>query len=188
MGGEFDGDSLECFYNLYDFTRCQRPDGTTYGTAGKCRKGVEITRLSTGYFRVDDQEGKRVGSIMAEQAFVGGGGIRQSGQTAKYTVSVQVPGEEKARTKGRLTLQAAKRLAKSWLGEEPSSSPAKPAGAITPRKLKNMKNKLEEVKDDLRTAMTNGTPAQQANIPSLYKKMLAIQEDIKRAEEQLKAE
>jgi len=25
----------------YDFTRCERPNGTSYGTAGKCRKGVE---------------------------------------------------------------------------------------------------------------------------------------------------
>ena len=24
-----------------DFTRCVRPNGTAYGTAGKCRKGVE---------------------------------------------------------------------------------------------------------------------------------------------------
>ena len=27
---------------VYDFTRCQRPNGTYYGTAGKCRKGVEV--------------------------------------------------------------------------------------------------------------------------------------------------
>lgn len=26
---------------IYDFTRCVRPDGTAYGTSGKCRKGVE---------------------------------------------------------------------------------------------------------------------------------------------------
>jgi hypothetical protein len=27
-----------------DFTRCQRPDGTAYGTGGKCRSGVEAAR------------------------------------------------------------------------------------------------------------------------------------------------
>lgn len=27
---------------VLDFTRCQRPDGSTYGTAGQCRKGVEV--------------------------------------------------------------------------------------------------------------------------------------------------
>jgi hypothetical protein len=26
---------------LYDFTRCVRPDGSSYGTGGKCRKGTE---------------------------------------------------------------------------------------------------------------------------------------------------
>jgi hypothetical protein len=29
-------------YSLYDFARCQRPDGTYYGTKGKCRKGVQV--------------------------------------------------------------------------------------------------------------------------------------------------
>lgn len=42
----------------FDFTRCERPNGTAYGTAGKCRKGVEaegpfapdkgITAVSSG--------------------------------------------------------------------------------------------------------------------------------------------
>ena len=27
---------------VYDFTRCQRPDGSTYGTGGRCRKGTQI--------------------------------------------------------------------------------------------------------------------------------------------------
>jgi hypothetical protein len=27
---------------LYEFTTCQRPNGTVYGTAGTCRKGTEI--------------------------------------------------------------------------------------------------------------------------------------------------
>jgi hypothetical protein len=27
--------------NLYDFTTCIRPDGSAYGTGGKCRKGTE---------------------------------------------------------------------------------------------------------------------------------------------------
>ena len=27
--------------DFYDFTRCVRPDGSAYGTGGKCRKGNE---------------------------------------------------------------------------------------------------------------------------------------------------
>jgi len=34
--------SLELIKELYDFTRCERPNGSTYGTGGRCRKGVEI--------------------------------------------------------------------------------------------------------------------------------------------------
>jgi hypothetical protein len=26
----------------YDFTRCVKPDGSAYGTAGQCRKGIEV--------------------------------------------------------------------------------------------------------------------------------------------------
>ena len=28
--------------SAYDFARCQRPDGTYYGTGGQCRKGIEV--------------------------------------------------------------------------------------------------------------------------------------------------
>jgi hypothetical protein len=29
-----------------DFTRCERPDGSAYGTSGKCRKGTEVSGSS----------------------------------------------------------------------------------------------------------------------------------------------
>jgi hypothetical protein len=38
MYGSFSEAALKDFY---DFTRCVRPNGTVYGTGGKCRKGVE---------------------------------------------------------------------------------------------------------------------------------------------------
>lgn len=55
MKGSFSEEALQQFADLvaqtqsanfsekevYDFTRCVRPDGTAYGTGGKCRKGVE---------------------------------------------------------------------------------------------------------------------------------------------------
>jgi hypothetical protein len=34
--------SLALIHELYDFTRCERPNGSVYGTGGKCRKGTEI--------------------------------------------------------------------------------------------------------------------------------------------------
>jgi hypothetical protein len=36
------GNFSEAAFKLWDFTRCQRPDGTIYGTSGKCKKGSEI--------------------------------------------------------------------------------------------------------------------------------------------------
>ncbi len=55
MLGRFSEEALKAFaasHNLdtrnqdfsegvFDFTRCVRPDGTAYGTRGKCRKGTE---------------------------------------------------------------------------------------------------------------------------------------------------
>lgn len=45
MQGFFSNEALEqCEVLLgatYDFTRCVRPDGSAYGTGGKCRKGIE---------------------------------------------------------------------------------------------------------------------------------------------------
>ncbi|ATW62723.1 nicotinamide/nicotinate mononucleotide adenylyltransferase [Synechococcus phage S-CBWM1] len=40
MLGHIDPAVLDYVLTL-DFTRCERPDGTAYGTAGTCRKGVE---------------------------------------------------------------------------------------------------------------------------------------------------
>jgi hypothetical protein len=56
MGGYFSDIALDSYRSLvselqganfaegevYDFTRCVRPDGTIYGSRGKCRQGVEI--------------------------------------------------------------------------------------------------------------------------------------------------
>jgi hypothetical protein len=53
--GHFNEEALQLYHNLcaekegidfseeevYDFTRCVRPNGTFYGTAGRCRKGTE---------------------------------------------------------------------------------------------------------------------------------------------------
>lgn len=45
MQGFFSEEALEQCESLlqatYDYTRCVRPDGSAYGTAGKCRKGAE---------------------------------------------------------------------------------------------------------------------------------------------------
>jgi hypothetical protein len=44
MYGSISSDSFTVIQELYDFTLCERKDGTVYGTRGKCRKGVETTQ------------------------------------------------------------------------------------------------------------------------------------------------
>jgi len=64
MQGSFSDDCLEVFNKLasatqglnfsesgtdsYDFTRCVRPNGTAYGTGGKCKKGTEEAKPEGG--------------------------------------------------------------------------------------------------------------------------------------------
>ena len=35
---------MEAATEHYDFTTCQRPDGSYYGTGGTCRKGTQATK------------------------------------------------------------------------------------------------------------------------------------------------
>lgn len=140
MVGSFSEEALQ---KVYDFVTCQRSDGTTYGTSGKCRQGVEIDKVSTGYFRVRDSSGSPVGSIQAEDALVGGGGIRKEGKRSRYTVTVN----DKKLT--GLTLAAAKAQAKEWLGEKiKGDTKVKIKGGLTTKgKEKRIKNAEEDYKD-----------------------------------------
>ena len=56
MYGNFSPDAIEAFTeavgeenfseSLFDFTTCERSDGSLYGTSGHCRKGTETDRLA----------------------------------------------------------------------------------------------------------------------------------------------
>jgi hypothetical protein len=140
MIGNFSENAIE---QVLDFTTCQRPDGSTYGTSGTCRKGVEITRMSTGYFRVTDANGTPVGSIMAQDSLLGGGGIREAGKQSRYTVTVGNQSRE------NMTLAAAKAQAKDWLGEKTSgTAKAQVKGGLSAKgkakRLENAKERYDE--------------------------------------------
>jgi len=89
MFGQFSEESLSSYASLveekvgpsfsefeedeYDFTRCMRPDGSFYGTRGKCRKGSEAgpaDRAGTG------EKGAREAAAQAKKRGVKGGGLR----------------------------------------------------------------------------------------------------------------
>ena len=74
--------------NTYDFTRCVRPDGSAYGTGGKCRKGTEGAKeevkknpkKTAGNKKSDDDilskvdlpvSGSELGDAMLEHALTG---------------------------------------------------------------------------------------------------------------------
>lgn len=40
--------NAQSFSEAYDYATCQRPDGSTYGTAGQCRKGKEVSPEDLG--------------------------------------------------------------------------------------------------------------------------------------------
>lgn len=151
MQGFFSEKALEQCEELlgptYDYTRCVKPDGTTYGTAGKCRKGVEISKVETGVFTVTDADGNTVGSIRTE---TGGGAVttKNGRSTARYTASVKGKGE-----KQRLTLAQAKAWVKEQLGEK-TGGDAKVTikGGLTEkgkkRRLANLDAEIEEIRSD----------------------------------------
>jgi hypothetical protein len=74
---------------LYDFTRCERSDGTAYGTGGTCRKGVEAEKKETSAVRLSPQQEAVRGQITKEMADVFGLDRRK---TAEFYKEV---GEEK---------------------------------------------------------------------------------------------
>lgn len=169
--GSFDEHSLETAHELFDFATCQRSDGSTYGTSGTCRKGVEIERLETGVFSIKDKDGNPVGSIMAEDALVGGGGIREKGRDSRYTVRV---GQEK---KEGLTLAQAKAWAKDKLGEKTGGN-AKVAikGGLTAKgkekRLANVNEEISEVREKFNSQVRrwNSIPKEERkNNPNLRK-------------------
>ena len=42
MVGDFNEETKQFIQDVYDFTRCMRPDGTFYGTGGQCKSGTEV--------------------------------------------------------------------------------------------------------------------------------------------------
>jgi len=60
---ELKAQDSESFSEAYDFARCQRPDGSFYGTGGQCRKGTEA-----GAAPPREGTGARGGRMAADKA------------------------------------------------------------------------------------------------------------------------
>jgi len=55
---------------LYDFTRCVRPDGSAYGTGGKCRKGTEGEKEAPAKTNIDKVVDKVKEKYGSDDAFM----------------------------------------------------------------------------------------------------------------------
>lgn len=54
------------FSEAYDYTTCERPDGSKYGTSGQCRKGKEVSPESLGVKAPKGGAGPMGSSALAE--------------------------------------------------------------------------------------------------------------------------
>ena len=67
----------------YDFARCQRPDGSYYGTAGQCRKGTPVSNAEEAQIQSALKELK---SYKAGYQKTGGDNLQDPGEAAKYAL------------------------------------------------------------------------------------------------------
>ena len=88
MNGHFSEEALQHFAEMaaqsqyvefseegtYDFTRCVRPNGTAYGTGGKCRKGTEAAGVektpstrSSGSTTFPESKAREIASALAKK-------------------------------------------------------------------------------------------------------------------------
>jgi hypothetical protein len=100
----------------FDFTRCQRPDGSYYGTGGQCRKGGQVgdkeKEASSGgksSGRVSDKDAKKLSASLTKQI----GDAAKAGDQKKVDMLMKTKGDIdatiKARGGGSQTKEAAKK-------------------------------------------------------------------------------
>jgi hypothetical protein len=112
---------------IYEFTRCVRPDGSVYGSRGKCRKGAEQSKESTPSKKTGKEEAKLERAISKQKAHV------------KRLSSGQVQGtpEDLKRARAALKAMEAKRGEKSdsWSPPVGKKSPPENPTAEQIRKM-----------------------------------------------------
>ena len=126
---------LEQFRQEYDFARCQRPDGTFYGTGGQCRKGVSVGPREKAALR----KAAKAGDKRAEAALKVVEGKMTKAQAKK---ELGGGGEAKAAPAPKAKEQPKKVESKS------DAKPSKKEGYEPKRKSEEKeKTALQEVKD-----------------------------------------
>jgi hypothetical protein len=112
--------------DLYDFTTCVRPDGSSYGTRGKCRKGTEGASKDTP----DQRRFKKTGArSKGEAAQMLRGRLQQRVDDAKRTMNKTKEGSPlHTKAKAKVEKEEA-RMEKLQRLREKVNAPAQSAGA-----------------------------------------------------------
>ena len=118
---EWDTGVLEQFKDEYDFARCQRPDGSYYGTSGQCRKGTlaepkeQKEKKSKRSLRERfDETGSVSGGAYGEVAVTKEGTVIKKGRLGQDEIKVQ---EEMAKAG-----LAPKVLESEWTAKKPDNA------------------------------------------------------------------
>lgn len=119
----FSEESTSQINKYYDFTRCVRPDGTAYGTAGKCRKGTEEAKAEV-------PTKKKVSKEKAIKPF--GTPKRGPGRPRKERAPEEITGKKPPKKGGPEVKLERKRKEE----EEPSTQSSTKIPKLTDEKLK----------------------------------------------------
>jgi hypothetical protein len=132
----------------YDFTRCVRPDGSSYGTRGKCRKGSETGPAEKGKA---DARGAKTKTPSAQEI----GKMREQARFEEYLkVHKQMLGkspEEQRRIEAEANARADKRVKKE-LGTLTGSTKKSPKGSKTER-IQSLVGKAQKTIDKLEASI-----------------------------------
>lgn len=157
MQGQFSEKALALFSQLaaqeigvnfsegdsYDFARCVRPDGSTYGTSGRCRKGTETAPASGK----GDSGGRKV---------------------TRNRLKAAVPGMLEAARKQHGRLQEDVKAAKTAQGKAVSALNTQ-LKSVWLKAAKDYRSRISDIQDEIRR--NGSTPELQASLKMWNKKL-----------------
>jgi hypothetical protein len=202
------GNFSESAQNLWDFTRCQRADGSYYGTSGKCRSGnevgaklaklpVEKLQKLAANPRLSSTQKKQVQTAISEK-----GGAAPAKTAAKETLKKPTSDQEKLKQlflkQGELIKagksEEAKKLNKAMdaldakIKKDKNSAPVKPEGTTDKeKKIEALKKAHLGYTDALKKQMEYVAKGDMAGAEKMGVKVKEAIAKVKKAEEAAKS-
>jgi len=160
MYGTFSPEAIEAFTEavgeenfsegLFDFTTCERSDGSLYGTSGHCRKGTQTDSRAKAAARAKAKFNKEEMESPKNKADMDHAGLRKlmaNSPTAqrqlREAAAAKAEGKAKATPKGLTATEAASRLANKY-----EDVMKKVTGTTNPERLEKIKKIAKEMADE----------------------------------------